>query len=470
MLPGVARALVGVDIAWVFQPYLACCAAAVALCLYSLMEELVSSARIRALLAFVGRPVGVLRLQPVGRDQELTAAFLLALGVALAATILTRRPARWRELLPLALAAGALIQTLGWARRVGWCPRWRSCPCRGCRGTAREGAATERDLDRVARRADGGVRGSGLGYPGGYLRQWAWLFSSGQSTEDKLGNLIHPLSAFQLAGIWPVGDFRLTPPTLASALLIGFGPDRGGRCAVPERAPPRARPGALRGGRVERMWRGLLLRRHALGDGQGTGDLLARGATRRRADRRWMLRSVRIRRRWAGAAGVLVIVALAGGVLWSNVLAYHDVTLAPRPRLAELAAHRQAGRGQGADVHRRIRKIRRTTLPARGAPVQMSEHGVQVGELEVGDLDAFALSRLEPYRSIVTALARGKPSTVDLSPHLAGPLLPALAAPNAPFQAHSRARPSRSTGGDPSGARRYRPWPLGASRKREAAR
>ena len=52
MLPGVARALVGVDIAWVFQPYLACCAAAVSLCLFALMEPMVSSARIRALLAF----------------------------------------------------------------------------------------------------------------------------------------------------------------------------------------------------------------------------------------------------------------------------------------------------------------------------------------------------------------------------------------------------------------------------------
>ncbi len=53
VLPGVARALTGVDLAWVFQPYLACCGAAVALCLYALMEPLVSSVRIRALLAFI---------------------------------------------------------------------------------------------------------------------------------------------------------------------------------------------------------------------------------------------------------------------------------------------------------------------------------------------------------------------------------------------------------------------------------
>ena len=42
MLPGVGRALTGIDIAWVFQPYLACCAAAVALCLYALIEPLIA--------------------------------------------------------------------------------------------------------------------------------------------------------------------------------------------------------------------------------------------------------------------------------------------------------------------------------------------------------------------------------------------------------------------------------------------
>jgi hypothetical protein len=57
------------------------------------------------------------------------------------------------------------------------------------------------------------------------------LFSSGQSTHTKLGNLIHPLSAFQLAGIWPVGDFRLTAPTVQSALWIACDADRG-RCAL----------------------------------------------------------------------------------------------------------------------------------------------------------------------------------------------------------------------------------------------
>src|ERR1700730_10766738 len=120
ILPGVARGLVGVDIAWVFQPYLACCGAALALCVYALMEPMVSSARIRALLAFAAAQPALLYAYSLwGGIKEMTAAFLLALGVALAAAILARRPARWRELLPLAVAAGALIVTLG-AGAAAW--------------------------------------------------------------------------------------------------------------------------------------------------------------------------------------------------------------------------------------------------------------------------------------------------------------------------------------------------------------
>ena len=38
----------------------------------------------------------------------------------------------------------------------------------------------------------------------------------------------------------------------------------------------------------------------------------------------------------AVVAGVLLLGAIAGGVLWSNYLQYHNVPLAPRARLAEL--------------------------------------------------------------------------------------------------------------------------------------
>lgn len=79
MLVGVGRALTGVDAAWVFQPYLACCGAALALCLYALMAPVVPSVRIRALLAFAGaQPALLYGYSLWGGIKEMRAAFPLA--------------------------------------------------------------------------------------------------------------------------------------------------------------------------------------------------------------------------------------------------------------------------------------------------------------------------------------------------------------------------------------------------------
>ena len=78
-----------------FQPYLACCAAAVAMCLHALMAPLIASPRLRALLAFLGAQASLLYGYSLwGGIKELTAAFLLALGATLAALLLRERPRR----------------------------------------------------------------------------------------------------------------------------------------------------------------------------------------------------------------------------------------------------------------------------------------------------------------------------------------------------------------------------------------
>ena len=53
MLPAVGHAFTGIDSAWIIQPYMACCGAAIALCAYALVEPVLASPRIRALIAFV---------------------------------------------------------------------------------------------------------------------------------------------------------------------------------------------------------------------------------------------------------------------------------------------------------------------------------------------------------------------------------------------------------------------------------
>ena len=67
---GVARELVGQDVAWVIQPYMASLGAMLALVLWELPRALVGLARLRAVVGFVAAQAALLlRLLPLGRDQ-----------------------------------------------------------------------------------------------------------------------------------------------------------------------------------------------------------------------------------------------------------------------------------------------------------------------------------------------------------------------------------------------------------------
>ena len=408
MLPGVARALTGIDIAWVFQPYLACCAAAVALCLYALVQPLIASARTRALVAFLAAQSALLYGYSLwGGIKELTAAFLLVLGAALAAAIVRRRPARARELLPLALAAGALIQTLG-VGAAGWvAPAFAlvagSWLVQGRRAQELRASATSI--------AWLGVIAAAFVVPvwivlGSFLSNDGGLFSSGESTATKLGNLIHPLSAFQLAGIWPVGDFRLTPPELPAALLIGLAllAAIGALCVS-----------------VRRRELGLPL--YVAVALTGCGLIYLAGATPWVVGKTLAISApALLAAALAGAAmlcsrrraGVLVLAALAGGVLWSSALAYHDALLAPRSRLAELQHIGGLVAGHGPTLLNEYEVYADRHFLRAGAPVEPAEYrsaflplrgGVLLTKAAWADLDSFPLSTLEPYRSIVTQRA-----------------------------------------------------------------
>src|SRR5205085_2850505 len=109
--------------------------------------------------------------------------------------------------------------------------------------------------------------------------------------------------------------------------------------------------------------------------------------------------------------GALLVGAIAVGVLWSNWLAYHDVKLAPRDRLAELAdlGHRFAGDGPalineyepyGARYFlRRLdpeapAELRRRVVPLRS--------GQGLGKNEWAPIDEFLLEPVLLYRTIVT--------------------------------------------------------------------
>lgn len=405
MLPGVGRALSGVDMAWVFQPYLACCAAGVALSLYALIRPLVSSARVRALVAFLAAQSALLYGYSLwGGIKELTAAFMLALTVALAAALLPNRPPRLRRLIPVALAAGAMIQTIG-VGAIAWV-----APIVGLIAVVwlLQEWGRKRVLESAASIARLAALIAAFIVPvwislSSFLGGDSGLFSSGQSEHVKLGNLIQPLSGFQLAGIWPVGDFRIVATGLPTVLLIGL--------------VFLAAAGALWLSFRRRELGLLLYVAVALG---ASALIFLVGATPWVVGKTLAISSPALlvaglsgaamlwRRR---RAGVLLLAALAFGVLWSSALAYHDVLLAPRPRLAELQhiGQRLAGKAptllNANDIYGTEHFLRAGAPvgPAEYRPVSLAlSDGTSLTYPAWADLDSFPLSTIEEYPSIVT--------------------------------------------------------------------
>ncbi|HEX5307677.1 MAG TPA: hypothetical protein VFW38_01205 [Solirubrobacteraceae bacterium] len=406
MLPGVARSLVRTDVAWVFQPYLACCGAAVALSAYALLTPIASSTRLRALLSFLAaQPALLYGYSLWGGIKELTAAFLLALGVALAAPLLTQAPPRPRRLLPLAVAAGALIVTLG-PGAAGWIVPALACLLAGWLWLGGERRRRLRPalvsviwlagLTALFAIPVWVVLGTFLGGDSG-------LFSSGQSTATQLGNLLHPLSPFQLAGIWPVGDFRSDAPTLPTVLLVGV----------------------LLATAAVGVWMGV--RRRQLGPAlyvfvalAGCAAIYLAGATPWVVGKTLAISSpALLTAAMAGVAvlvgrrriAVLVLLALAAGVLWSNALAYHSAQLAPRQRLSELEHIDGLLAGKGPTLLNEYEVYADRHFLREGAPVEPAEYrsvflplreGTLLTKSAWSDLDSLPLTTLLGYRSIVT--------------------------------------------------------------------
>jgi hypothetical protein len=224
------------------------------------------------------------------------------------------------------------------------------------------------------------------------------------TTQDRLANLIEPLSFLQLFGVWPAGDFRLRPEREDAAyVLIGvLAAAAAWGLVAAWRAGSRSLP-LYAGGTLAAAvvvygfgspWvdaKALSIASPApvLAAGAGAAALLAGG---RRVE-----------------AGVLAA-AVAGGVVWSNVLAYRDVTLAPHDRFAELATINDRFAGDGPTLMTEFEpygaryllrdmapevagELRRRTIPLRD--------GRQVAKGATADIDAFSLGAVLVYRSLV---------------------------------------------------------------------
>jgi hypothetical protein len=394
---GVGRALVGQDVAWVFQPYLAFIAAMLALVLYHLVSPVIESRSLRAFVVFIAaQPAILFGFTLIGGVKEVLAAMLLALVPALALPA-ALTAARVRALLPLALVTAAIVSVLSYGSAL-WILSPLAVALALAVGRLGRSVAIWRGVAFIS-------LASALALPslpalGDFLGSASDTLTSG----GELGALPKPLSLLQVFGIWPVGDFRASPDDFfitrllvtlvivaglggaafafsrrrAWALVLYVGASAVGCLAVATFGAPWVDAKAFAIASPALLLVGLIGAVAAL--------------------------------RPAPIAGGLAVLAIAFGVVWSNVLAYHDVNLAPRDRLAELEQIGGRIDGKGPTLITLYELYGSRHFLRRGDPEGSSElsphrvvllNGKTLNEGEFQDIDGFRLDSVLTYRSLV---------------------------------------------------------------------
>jgi hypothetical protein len=404
LLPlGVTR-LVGLDPAWTWQPYLAFLAALLGLVLYELVGDLVRGSGLRALAAVAASGSALLYGYALwGGVKELFAAAVLALVVA---TLPLAWGASPRAAVVPAVAAAALLDGLSAAGAI-----WLVPPV-----VAVAVVAWRTRAPRIAVAAI--VLGLALSLPA--LRGARTFLDNATAVArgtDDMGNLLGPLSPWQLVGIWPSADFRVEPePHRATIVLVGV-----------------ALVAAAVGATVayhRRAWRLLLLLVTAVA---GAVVFLLTSGPWIEAKALAIASPVVLCVALAGGAvlmesgrrveGALALAAIVGGVAWSNVLAAGDPRLAPRAQLAELEAigKRYAGDAPALMTEYQpygVRHFLRRLDPEgaselRRRPVPLRD-GRLLGKGETAPIDAFAPDAVLVYRTLV--LLRAGPGGTPRAP------------------------------------------------------
>ncbi len=390
---GAGRQLVGGDLAWLFQPYLAFLAAMLSLGLWEVVGGVLKRPRPRALAVFVAaQPALLYGYSLWGGVKELGAALFIALAAGVAPAAI-RRGGGPRDAVPLALACAALVGVLSVGGLVWLGPMLLVLAVLALRNLGLRAA--------VGRAVPFAVLLAVLATPVA-LAGLVPPTSSPLTDAHAEGNLRGPLKALQVLGIWPNGDFRFDPSagflnvvllTLAVA-AVGFGLWVAWR----------------RRGVVSLLYATTLIACLAIvliGSPWAGGKALATASP------------VALSLAICGAvalvaidwlSGAVLVIAVAGGVLWSNALGYHDVSLAPYDQLRELQSIGSETAGQGPTLMTEyqpygVRHFLReadaegaSELRARQVPL------VEGGELEKGewgDTDRISLPALETYRTLV---------------------------------------------------------------------
>jgi hypothetical protein len=327
---GVAQKLSGGDLAWVFQPYLSFLAAMLSLGLWQILGEALRRPGQRALVAFVAaQPALLFGYALWGGVKELGAAAFIALAAALAPAVVGSGATR-RDAALLALPAAALVGVLSLGGMIWLTPMlavlaalaWQRF---GPRGAGLQALAFSLPLALLVVP----VVSAGLVPP----------TSSPLTDPNAEGNLRGPLNALQAIGIWPSGDFRFDPDGMVvTAILIALAIATAGLCLWL----------AWTGKRMK-----LLLYASSL---LACAAIVAIGSPWAGAKALATASPVALSLAIAGAVlairldrptGLVLTAVLVGGVLWSGVVAYGGVSLAPYDQLAELEQIGEEFSGEG---------------------------------------------------------------------------------------------------------------------------
>lgn len=343
--------LTGVDLAWLYQPLLAFTAAMGALSVYALLAPLAASRPLRALAGAIAAQANIVfAYGATGGFKELSAAVLILLAAAAVGEL---RPAEdgVRRAIPSAVAisaalasfnltvipwlavivAGYAALTLG-RRPAAWPRATRTWIALGVLvallsiPTIIEGTK----LAEIAGQAEG----------------------SGATVLVDLGNLAAPMPVEATVGIWPTGDYRFTTSgagTLTTVLIVivlalGL---LGVIVAVRRRewrVPLLALSAALALGYfVERTGPWIELKAISISNPIPLVCAFAGAAA---------LIALRGRAARIGAiAGWALALAIAGGVLYGNALAYHEAAVAPYERLRDLERLGERLEGEGPTLY-----------------------------------------------------------------------------------------------------------------------
>jgi len=407
---GAATLISGQDVAWTIQPYMATLGAILALGLWQIAASLVTSRPLRSIVALAGSQSALLFGYYLwGGVKEIAAAALLASAVPLATFAVGQRGAP-RSLLPLAVVCSAVVGVLS----VGGV-LWLAPVLAGALALLVLAAGLGRAL-RSAAWCAGLV--ALLSLPvlltGGLLPPT----SSPLTSADARGNLIAPLDLSQVAGIWPIGDFRLRPDDLLSTrVLIAVAAIAGAGALVYAWRRRRFEVPLYVGGA---LLAALVI--YAIGSPWVDGKALATASPAIP-----FAASLGAAVLFAGGRrveGAVLLVVVVGAIAWSNALQYRDLSLAPRDQLAELEEIGGLIEDQGPTLMTEyqpygVRHFLRDADPEAASELRRRQVSLAAGGTltkgEYADIDRFDLNELLVYRTLV--LRRGPDQSRPPAPY-----------------------------------------------------